>query len=384
MDHSGIEARGDSIRITFHFKGERCRETLRLSPTKKNLIYAAQLRAEILRKIGLGTFKFSEYFPNSLKVEKVESPTFFEVAKTWIEGQSHLAYSTEKEYRAMLNRYWIPDLGNIEINKITTSKILEVIAGHEWSPKTRNNAMGPLRNVFDLAHMDGIIDANPASRIRNAKVQKPEPDPMTLEEVNLVLDWMGREPQWKHYFEVAFFTAMRTSELIALRWGDVDFHSRTIRVHRARVRTRDKGTKTATVRDIELSSRAYDALVRQKQYTFLRNEEVFMHPFTNEPIIDDRPPRLFWESALKACGMRHRAAYQTRHTCISLWLMAGANPMWVARQAGHSTPQMTFNRYARWIARADAGLEMAKVEAKFADAGSIPKSGIELNREEKK
>jgi integrase len=172
---------------------------------------------------------------------------------------------------------------------------------------------------------------------------------------------------------------MRTSELIALRWGDIDFVSKTARVSRAKVRQQEKGTKTSTVRDIELSSRAIAALTRQKAHTFLRNEEVFLHPFTGGTIVDDRPPRLFWEAALKAVGLRHRAAYQTRHTCITMWLMAGANPMWVARQAGHSTPQMTFNRYARWIARADAGLEMAKVEAKLqnADAGSIPKTGIE-------
>lgn len=376
MDHTGVYEHYGSIRISFQWQGKRCREVIKLPPTKKNLAYAAGLRSEILRKIAMGTFSYREYFPDSELAEKSSSPTFFEVAKTWIEGQSHLAFSTEKEYRAMLNRYWLPDLGDIEIKRITASTLLEVIAKQTWSAKTRNNALGPLKNVFDLAHTDGIIDSNPAAKIKNAKVQKPEPDPLTLEESELVLDWMSREPMWKHYFEVAFFTGMRTSELIALRWSDVDFHNKTVRAHRARVRLRDKGTKTSTIRDIELSSRAIDAFKRQKEFTFMRDAEVFIHPHTGEPIIDDRPPRLFWESALKACGLRHRAAYQTRHTCISLWLMAGANPMWVARQVGHSSPQMTFNRYARWIARADAGLEMAKVEAKL-DAGSIPKTGIE-------
>lgn len=375
MDHTGVYEHYGSIRISFQWQGKRCREVIKLPPTKKNLAYAAGLRSEILRKIAMGTFSYREYFPDSDLAEKSASPTFFEVAKTWIEGQSHLAFSTEKEYRAMLNRYWLPDLGDIEIKRITASTLLEVIAKQTWSAKTRNNALGPLKNVFDLAHTDGIIDSNPAAKIKNAKVQKPEPDPLTLEESEIILEWMNREPQWKHYFEVAFFTGMRTSELIALRWSDVDFHNKTVRVHRARVRLREKGTKTSTIRDIELSSRALDALKRQKEFTFMRDAEVFIHPHTGEPIIDDRPPRLFWESALKACGLRHRAAYQTRHTCISLWLMAGANPMWVARQAGHSSPQMTFNRYARWIARADAGLEMAKVEAKL-DAGSIPKHGI--------
>ena len=374
MDNTGVKARGKSIEITWFNQGKRFRETVKLPPTKKNLTYAAQLRAEILRGITLGTFRHSEYFPNSSNAERLESPTFYQMAKTWIEGQSHLAFSTEKEYRSMLNRYWLPKLADMEMRDIKTSTLLEVIAEQTWSAKTRNNAMGPLKAVFDLAHMDGIIDSNPAARIRNAKVQKPEPDPMTIEEVNLVLDWMQREPMWQNYFGFAFFTGMRTSELIALTWSDIDFHNKVARVSKAKVRTKLKGTKTSTTRDIELSSIALEYLTAQKQHTYLQGQEVFIHPFTKEPIIDDRPPRLFWESALKAVGLRHRAAYQTRHTCITLWLMAGLNPMWVARQAGHSSPQMTFNRYARWISRADAGLEMAKFEAKMG-TGSIPKTG---------
>lgn len=379
MDHKGVYEHYGSIRISFQWKGKRCREIIKLPPTKKNLEYAANLRAEILRKIALHQFDIAEYFPDSVHVEKKKTLTFLELAKVWVDGQSHLAFSTLKEYRAMLNRYWVPTLGPIEIGEISYSKILEIIAAQEWSVKTRNNAISPLKAVFEMAHMDGLIDVNPTTRLKSAKTQKPEPDPLSLEEVDLVLDWMARTTEWQNYFEFAFFAGMRTSELIALRWGDIDFVSKTVRVSRAKVRQQEKGTKTSTIRDIELSSRALAALTRQKTHTFLRNEEVFLHPFTGESIVDDRPPRLFWESALKAVGLRHRAAYQTRHTCITMWLMAGANPMWVARQAGHSTPQMTFNRYARWIARADAGLEMAKVEAKLksADAGSIPVLGIE-------
>lgn len=379
MDHKGVYEHYGSIRISFQWKGKRCREIIKLPPTKKNLEYAANLRAEILRKIALHQFNIADYFPDSASVEKKKVFSFLELAKVWIDGQSHLAFSTLKEYRAMLNRYWMPHLGHMDITDISYSKILEIIAAQEWSVKTRNNAISPLKAVFEMAHMDGLIEINPTARLKSAKTQKPEPDPLSLEEVDLVLDWMSRTPEWKNYFEFAFFAGMRTSELIALQWGDVDFINKTVRVCRAKVRQQEKGTKTNTIRDIELSSRALTALNRQKANTFLRNAEVFLHPFTGEPIVDDRPPRLFWESALKAVGLRHRAAYQTRHTCITMWLMAGANPMWAARQAGHSTPQMTFNRYARWIARADAGLEMAKVEAKLksSDAGSIPISGIE-------
>lgn len=375
MDTRGVEARGDSIRIIWWHKNERFRQTLKLKPTKKNLIYATQLRAEILRKLTLGQFVLEEYFPAAEGVPSIT--TFSDIADAWLDGQSHLALSTITEYRAMVDRYWRPAFEDMDVTKITPTKVMEAVASIKWSMKTRNNALGPLKNIFELAVVEGLIPTNPATTVKNAKVQKPEPDPLTREEVAALLTWMDREPQWRNYFQFAFYSGLRTSELIALTWGDVDFFNKSVRVNKAKVRKQVKETKTNTVRDVELSSLAMAALEAQKPFTFMRSEEIFLHPMTGRSIVDDRPPRLFWNSALKACGMRQRDAYQTRHTCITLWLMAGLNAMWVARQAGHSTPQMTFSRYGRWIARADAGREMAKFEQTIADAGSIPKMGIE-------
>ena len=378
MDTRGVEARGDSIRITWWCKNERHRQTLKLKPTKKNLIYAAQLRAEILRKIALGQFVREDYFPSAEGDPSIK--TFSDIADAWLDGQSHLALSTITEYRAMVNRYWRPKLGDFDITTITPTKLMEVVASHKWAMKTRNNALGPLKNIFELAVVEGLIPVNPTATIKNAKVQRPEPDPLTLGEVEALLKWMEREPQWRNYFEFAFFSGLRTSELIALTWGDVDFFNKAVRINKAKVRKMVKDTKTNTVRDVELSSRAVAALEAQKPFTFMKSQEIFLHPATGLPIVDDRPPRLFWVSALKACGMRQRDAYQTRHTCISLWLMAGLNAMWVARQAGHSSPQMTFSRYGRWIARADAGREIAKFEQVLGvdtDPRSMPPTEIE-------
>lgn len=47
-------------------------------------------------------------------------------------------------------------------------------------------------------------------------------------------------------------------------------------------------------------------------------------------------------------------------------LMAGANPAWVARQMGHKSLKMFFEVYARWIDRADKGLEKARMDAATA------------------
>jgi integrase len=48
-------------------------------------------------------------------------------------------------------------------------------------------------------------------------------------------------------------------------------------------------------------------------------------------------------------GLKVRRAYQTRHTAATLWLAAGENPEWIARQMGHSTTEMLFRVYSRYV-----------------------------------
>jgi integrase len=56
-----------------------------------------------------------------------------------------------------------------------------------------------------------------------------------------------------------------------------------------------------------------------------------------------------WRIALKKAGVRHRPAYQLRHTFASLCLANGLQPTWVAKMLGHATAQVTFKHYARFI-----------------------------------
>jgi len=83
---------------------------------------------------------------------------------------------------------------------------------------------------------------------------------------------------------------------------------------------------------------------------------------------------------MKLCGLRYREAYQTRHTYATLNLVAGANPMRVAWQLGHTTMKMLLEVYSRWLGAADQRREVNKLEAKFghdfttkrASRGKIP------------
>lgn len=71
--------------------------------------------------------------------------------------------------------------------------------------KTFNNALIPLRGVFELAFEDEVIDDLPTKRIKNKKFQEEEPDPFTESEYAKLLEWIKENASdimlyW--YFEV--------------------------------------------------------------------------------------------------------------------------------------------------------------------------------------
>jgi len=57
---------GQTINITFTYKGVRCREPLSNLPvTPVNIKYADRLKSEIQGKIERNTFLYADYFPTS-------------------------------------------------------------------------------------------------------------------------------------------------------------------------------------------------------------------------------------------------------------------------------------------------------------------------------
>ncbi|WP_367184413.1 DUF3596 domain-containing protein [Ferrovum sp.] len=383
----GIRQHGKGIQVTFYWNGERFRPTLKIPPTPANIKYAERLKGEVERLIALGAYtldKYAEHFPTS-RIARQSAPkkqidTFADVAGKWLASCSHLSTGTLVKYRQALN-FWLDKIGQTPIDQVLFSSIAALANSQGWKAKNRNNMLIPLRRVLEMAYLDGAIQFNPGERIKNAKVQKEPPDPLTGDEVDALLDYMDKYGgQIVNVFEFAIFSGLRPSETIALRWGDIDFSRGLARVKRARTFGEEHETKTFKVRDVELGARAMAALSRQKSFTFLKGEHVFENPVTEQPYTEERPlRRAYWNPALKALGIRERNFYQTRHTYATLNLMAGANPMWVAKQLGHATMAMLLTTYSKWIDGADKSAERTKIDSIFtATATKTPQKNKKL------
>jgi len=369
---TGVEIHRGRLRIVFMLDGRRRRRSLDLPPTKANINGAERLRAEILRAIAVGSFRWSTFFPKGGDAAIEDKSDLFEnVAEDWFALHTHVAKSTRLGYRRFLDYTWLPEFKDRPVRAITALDIKRVMAKKQWGAKRAYNVISCLRLIFDHAIEAELIETNPCAKLKLSKPQKPLPDPFSQAEATAMLEYLERhEPGWHNYFDLVFHSGLRPSEAIALRWPQADLFNDRIRIERAHVAHEDKVTKTNKARDVRLNSRARAALERQKSATYLAGDHVFLHPGTGEPIRDDKAPRKAFTRALKALGIRHRPAYNARHTYATVGLMAGANPAWMAKQMGHSL-KVFFEVYATWIEGQDGEAQMGKVEAFLADGKQL-------------
>ena len=345
--YRGVSARGNRIQIAFTFKGERCREVWPKEPTEKNLKEAHQFRETILTQIKLGVFDYERTFPNSAKAQQMspnrgDKITIEDALNQWLRvHKKRIARSTERDYASALREHLIPTFGHLSLTELKASDIRKWIASLTISNKRINNVLVPLRAVYNEALEDEIVAKSPLTGIKNLKVVTREPNPFNEREIEAILNELRGND--RNLIQFAFETGLRTSELIALRWEDIDLRRRQIYVRRAIVRGAVKETKTkAGTRSVELNEVAFQALENQAKLKRDDVPEVFFDSSCPHLLDDQKIRKRIWKPALSKANIEYREPYQTRHTFASVQLSSGKPAIWVAYQMGHSNPN--YNR----------------------------------------
>lgn len=214
-------------------------------------------------------------------------------------------------------------------------------------PKSINNCLGPVKTMLKEAVEKKWLAHDPTAFVKRLREPKPDVDPFTPQEFEHFLAHVTSH--YRTNFHVAFLTGMRPNEEIALKWDNVDFLHRKIAIREGRVGKVEGLPKThGSTRDIDMLPSLYELLLRHRGDTWLRGDYVFLNQ-DGRPIDVNTLRRRIWYPTLKRAGIRSRTLYQTRHTFATLTLAAGENPEWIASQMGHTTTQMLFQRYAKFI-----------------------------------
>jgi len=365
-----INSRSGKLQVDFRYKGQRCRETTKFIDTPVNRKKLQKVIERMEAEILLGTFVYRNYFPKSKQAaifndiekagtlaleEAVTTPLIKDFAMTWFDTKKvEWRHSYQLTTMNHLTSYIIPRLGEKRVGDITRADILDFRSSLAKEPRQKskplkatsiNKIMMPLRIMLEDA-ADRYDFTSPFKRIKSLKIERVSVEPFTLDEVMLCINNVRED--FKAYYTVRFFTGMRTGEIDGLQWKYIDFERREILVRETYVRNELTYTKNnSSQRDIYMSQPVFEALKQQFEVTghgdlvfcnrdggFLRNQNV-----TNR----------VWYPLLKYLGLKKRVPYQTRHTAATLWLAAGEAPEWIARQMGHTTTEMLFRIYSRYV-----------------------------------
>jgi integrase len=379
--------------IDFRYRAERCRELTALPDTPANRKRLQKLLDRIEAEIAAGTFDYRRYFPNSKQIAKLEqtpmaqavqaltavvndqevpiasassfqaqqavlagTPLFKDFAETWYsEKEIEWRRSHKTIIRDDLDKLLIPQFGEMRVGQIAKADVLafraslaKVPARKKTTPLSNariNKIMNPLRQILNEA-ADRYDFRTAFGKIKQLKVPRSDVQPFTLDEVKLLIETI--RPDFKNYLRVRFFTGMRTGEVHGLQWKYVDFERRLILIRETIVDGEDDYTKNDySQREIQMNQVVHDALMEQRRATG-HLKYVFCSR-SGEPLENRNFVNRVWRPLLRHLQLPHRRPYQCRHTAATLWLAAGEAPEWIARQMGHSTTEMLFRVYSRFV-----------------------------------
>lgn len=384
-----INVKNNRLFLDFRYKGVRCREYTKLSESPANRKRLKLIMERIEAEITLGTFNYGNYFPDSKRIVQFQDhdkriqqrtskiPTFKDFAEQWFDEMSpEWRASYQKNIRQTLNRYLVPAFGSLVVEQITKADILTFRGSLKkpdqkrkkaLSPSRINHVMTPLRMILNEA-ADRFEFATPWTNIRPLKVPRSDVEPFDLEEVKLILNTVRAD--FRNYYCLRFFTGLRTAEIDGLKWKFIDFTREKILIRESVVNGNTEYTKNdGSFRDVDMSKMVLEALKDQKKATG-KTDYVFCNKFGG-PLAHGTVTKHVWYPLLRHLDLKKRRPYQTRHTAATLWLAAGESPEWIARQMGHSSTEMLFKVYSRYVpnlTRQDGSAIDRLINSQFSDA----------------
>jgi integrase len=423
---ASIRARTETghLVIDFRYRGKRCREQTLLIDTPENRKRLERLVDRMERAMLQGTFVYEEFFPGSplASIDRIPAPEhllsssattsesqpvsrdagcaipcFAKFANLWFEeSKPRWRKRNEKANRDLIANIFNPHLGEKSLHEITRADLLGFRAvlckrpgrgGQLISGKRVNKIMSILASILNEG-CDRYGITSPSRGVKPLKQKRSEVLPFSLTEVNALITRVRDD--YRAYLVVRLLTGLRTGEVNGLQWSDIDLEEGQIHIERTYSRDGDGDTKTElSRRTIPMVPAVHEALVSH-QTSKLENCPWVFHSAQGNPIDANNFANRIWYPLLRFLGFKKRPPYQMRHTAATLMLAAGENPEWVAQILGHSTTEMLFRVYSRFVPNltrndggAYAGLLNSKLTSPKASSdgnGHIELAGMSLTQ----
>lgn len=307
----------------------------------------------------------------------------------------NIAPRTEARYRELMERHVYPFVGDVKLEKLTAVRLQSVVDRMVKAGRDPEQTFAVLRRALRLAVKWQILPHSPAAGVELPTRRRTEQTLPTRGELARLLSGAGEPTEpFRAALTIAAACGLRRSEIVGLRWSEVDLTERLIHVRRGvhAVRRPEGGTELIeqapkserSARSVEVPPAAVKLLERYKaaqteRRVFLGGAwaEGWVAP---DVVIDDglgRPmhPDVFsrrFARLRKRLGVRPEVRlHDLRALYVTEAIAAGVDAGIVSRQAGHATADFTRDVYQR-ARREDARAAADAIENAYGDTFGGP------------
>jgi len=358
MARGCIVKRGKSYAIKYRVDGKQKWKTI--GPSKKE---AERALVELMRRI------------HRAEYQEAEEIAFKDFAQKWLEDHAkpRVRIATFEGYRDMLKLHLVPYFGDQKLQKISAHSVEKYLSDKrkegKLSPRTIGYHLFMLKTMFKRAIIWGYLYANPAQYIERPRAETKKMDFLTVEELQLFLKNVS--PKFFPFFLTTVLTGMRRGELFALKWGDINWVTGQIHVRRAYVRERFQEPKSrAGTRAIVMPPILVKVLKRHKLSSPASDLNLVFPNEEGNPLNGGNIYNREFLPALRRAGLCKIRFHDLRHTYASLLIAQGENLKFIQQQLGHSSAQMTLDRYGHLMPQVQHGAGERLQNTVFKNFGS--------------
>jgi integrase len=303
--------------------------------------------------------------------------TFEDASAEWLRYVEHdrdVKPSTLSDYRHMAARL-DRDFGEQALERITVDAVERWRAGRSCSNRTTQKYLIVLNGIFKRAMKVYGLPANPMILVERPRVRhSSEIEVFSAAEVRALVRAASTET-YGTVFLAAAFTGLRMGELLALRWGEVDFAAETIRVVRSFTLGGESSPKSGKARSVPMVHEVAEALARLGQRERFTADGDLVFAGAAGGHTDSKDVRAEYKAALDRAGLRQLRFHDLRHTFGTRAVEKAESILELKEWMGHANVQTTM-RYLHYKSKADAARRLAEAFAEEAPAPAEPKHAI--------
>lgn len=205
-----------------------------------------------------------------------------------------------------------------------------------------------INRSLDFAHENGYLKNKIILKLKMKNKPQRKVECLTKQEQRILENHILSEEKPYHFgFLVSLYTGLRIGELLALRWEDVDFENKILRVclttsksivHHKQIDIEDLPKTNSSVREIPLTN------VLVKLLKTMKTSSTYVLCSNKGKKVDYRGYQMAFSRLLEKLNIKHYGFHSLRHTFATRLLESGVDIKTISELMGHASPTITLNR----------------------------------------